>query len=438
MTHCLKQMYRMKLVFLFYVIIAGLTSTIFWIKFTNVYRNVQIKENTQHAASQIKENTLDAASQQILLHRNYSKQKTFLMLFWGFPWNLKSYVPREGPTGDGCEVTHNRSRLTEADIVVFHFTTISSQSMPWKHYRSPQQIFLWWTAENPAVLGAEGSDKWDAFDNFFNWTWTYRRDADVQWYYGYRGYALGLPRGKKVVDDIIASKKKLAIWIVSRCDYTAGARKRMALAKALREVGLNFDGYGKCFSDSPPISRLNGIEMPERELCLNYDGHRKCSSPIPRSNDNRMVKTVKEYKFYFAFENGLHCKDYITEKFWQNGLELDAVPIVWGPTKEDILSVAPLDSFIFVEDYESPQKLAEYIKFLDKHEDEYRKYFRWRLNEIMTDSKMIAMTKERYPNLIIQEPPKKLCEVLKEKRKRKIIRSLKTDFIENNPKECTE
>ena len=399
MTNTLKCINLIKFFFLFCTVIAGVVTTIFWMSSMGFYRN------------ELKAIAPKATLEKILQHRNYLKEKKFLLLYWGFPWGLKSYVPREGLTSNGCEVTHNRSRITEADVVIFHYTIISSHNLPWKYYRSPDQIFIWWSAENPAVLAIEKPDNWDAFDNFFNWTWTYRRDADVLRNYGYRGNLLRLPRGKKVVDDIIASKKKLAIWIVSRCSYTVGARRRMALAKELRKAGLNFDGHGKCFPKSPSI---------------------------PRSHGKETAKAIKEHKFYFAFENGQHCKDYITEKFWHSSLGLDAVPIVWGPTKEDVLSVAPLDSFIFAEDYESPQKLAEYIKFLDEHDDEYRKYFRWREDEKMTDAKMITMTKERYPNLTIQEPPKTLCEVLHEKRERKIVKSLKTEFIKNNPKECTE
>ena len=71
---------------------------------------------------------------------------------------------------------------------------------------------MWWSAENPAVLATTKEKNWKAFDNFFNWTWTYRRDAEILAKYGYRDDVISkLPRGKKVVDDIISSKKKLAV-----------------------------------------------------------------------------------------------------------------------------------------------------------------------------------------------------------------------------------
>ena len=62
--------------------------------------------------------------------------RTFLILYWGFPWGLKSYVPPEGRlTWNRCEVTHDWSRIENADLVMFHYTTIQDSDMPWKFYR---------------------------------------------------------------------------------------------------------------------------------------------------------------------------------------------------------------------------------------------------------------------------------------------------------------
>ena len=47
----------------------------------------------------------------------------------------------------------------------------------------------------------------------------------------------------------------------------------------------------------------------------------------------------------------------------------------------------PLDSFMFAEDYETPKELAEYLKYLNSNDDEYRKYFRWREDGSMSDKK---------------------------------------------------
>ena len=56
-------------------------------------------------------------------------------------------------------------------------------------------------------------------------------------------------------------------------------------------------------------------------------------------------------KFYLAFENAFHCNDYISEKFWRNGLNEGFVPIVFGPHPDDVKKVAPPNSYIHAETF---------------------------------------------------------------------------------------
>lgn len=51
---------------------------------------------------------------------------------------------------------------------------------------------------------------------------------------------------------------------------------------------------------------------------------------------------------------------------------------MWGPTKEDVLKVAPFHSFIHVDDYQTPEDLAEYLKYLINNDTAYEQYFKWR------------------------------------------------------------
>ena len=74
-------------------------------------------------------------------------------------------------------------------------------------------------------------------------------------------------------------------------------------------------------------------------------------------------KTLKNYKFYLAFENSL-CQDYITEKLFL-AMHAGVLPIAYGGlTKEDYLKVVPPNTFIHAEDFQSVQELADYLKFL--------------------------------------------------------------------------
>ena len=84
-----------------------------------------------------------------------------------------------------------------------------------------------------------------------------------------------------------ANKTKKVAWFVSNCGAKNG---RLEYARNLSTF-IDVDIYGSC-------------------------GQKRC----PRSSDecNKMLDT--DYKFYLAFENS-NCKDYITEKFYVNGLE---------------------------------------------------------------------------------------------------------------------
>ena len=89
--------------------------------------------------------------------------------------------------------------------------------------RSPDQTFVWWSAENPTsvvkelILGKEISSYTDlyTFDGFFNATMTYRMESDFYGAYGSRAETLqgwkAIPYGKDVVDDIIKYKRNTAV-----------------------------------------------------------------------------------------------------------------------------------------------------------------------------------------------------------------------------------
>ena len=42
---------------------------------------------------------------------------------------------KEGSDFDGCVVTHDRSKLKDAEAVIFHYTALDDTRMPWAYYR---------------------------------------------------------------------------------------------------------------------------------------------------------------------------------------------------------------------------------------------------------------------------------------------------------------
>ena len=82
----------------------------------------------------------------------------------------------------------------------------------------------------------------------------------------------------------------------------------------------------------------------------------------------------QSYKFYLSFENAA-CEDYATEKLWKV-LHYSIIPVVLGGANYS--EILPKKSYINVRDFESVEKLAEYLKYLDKNETAYAEYFEWK------------------------------------------------------------
>uniref|UniRef100_A0A672H9T7 Fucosyltransferase n=1 Tax=Salarias fasciatus TaxID=181472 RepID=A0A672H9T7_SALFA len=72
-----------------------------------------------------------------------------------------------------------------------------------------------------------------------------------------------------------------------------------------------------------------------------------------------VVKMIRRYRFYLAFENSQHT-DYITEKLW-NAVRGGAIPVVLGPSRKNYERFLPPEAFIHVDDFNTVQELAQYL-----------------------------------------------------------------------------
>ncbi|KAF5288959.1 hypothetical protein FQA39_LY03838 [Lamprigera yunnana] len=144
--------------------------------------------------------------------------------------------------------------------------------------------------------------------------------------------------------DYAANKTKKVAWFVSNCGAN---NERLAYAHELGNY-ISVDIYGACGTLACPQTDSRCFEMLERD-----------------------------YKFYLAFENS-NCRDYITEKFYINGLGRAVLPIVMGAWLEDYEQSAPERSYIHVDDFGNPKELAAYLHQLDKDDELYNSYFKWK------------------------------------------------------------
>ncbi|XP_078489918.1 4-galactosyl-N-acetylglucosaminide 3-alpha-L-fucosyltransferase FUT6-like [Ciona intestinalis] len=290
------------------------------------------------------------------------------------------------------------------DAIVFMFNRVDL-SDPIFQRRRDDQLYVWYSPESTPNVRNYHNISMENYDDVFNLTMTYRRDSDVFNPYGtlpsIKSSLLEehVSLSRDTLDKVVSDKKNGIIWVASNCGLTSGAKMRMKIVEDLKrsQVGWMLDVYGLC-GDGKTFTQ-------------------------DRSGYNNMNELIKSYKFYLAFENSYHCRDYITEKFWENSLLNAVVPVVWGPTREDVMTVAPPHSFIHVEDFENISDLADYLLYLDRNDTAYREYFNWWLE----------------PTEGIEEPVAlcKLCSMYESKKRQPgSINNLKHLFYERENEEC--
>nr|XP_039255596.1 4-galactosyl-N-acetylglucosaminide 3-alpha-L-fucosyltransferase FUT6-like [Styela clava] len=254
-----------------------------------------------------------------------------------------------------CEITSNKSLLNDnaTKAVVFNYKKIFAHTMPDRRNRRRDQFYVWQTGEAPPALLYLHRRYFQYEEKLgFNLTQSFRRDADI--YHPYGSTYLSLWKKKKSeyqknLNLILENKSRVAVAVISNCHTMPGANVRLQFVRDIKSEGMNLHTLGGCF------------KFPT----------------FPKLEKKKFADLLKTYKFYFAFENSYHCRDYITEKFFVNGLDASAIPIVWGATKQDYDAIAPPGSYIYADDFSTVKELINYINYLDKNDTAYLEYFKW-------------------------------------------------------------
>lgn len=177
-----------------------------------------------------------------------------------------------------CFLTISELDVAKADAVLCRQTI----SVPLSDRLSnPNQIWIYFTLEAPYSLPS-----FVGLENIFNWTATYRRDSTIV-----APYAKWTPFDPPVESpslgrNFAAGKTKQVAWFVSNCGAN---NNRFEYAKELGKY-IDVDIFGLCGNDD-----------------------------CPKYNADCWERLNEDYKFYLSFENS-NCRDYITEKFFENGL----------------------------------------------------------------------------------------------------------------------
>lgn len=249
-----------------------------------------------------------------------------------------------------CIITQDTSLYPVADAVIFHLADLATYlsfffakgigvRYYFPTYRRPDQVWVLFNDEPVSKF----YEHFDALQDVFNWTVSYRRNADVTVPYG--------SMTKLSADD--QARAALARDV----DYFD--RNNMSGATAM---------ITNCNDDARRYQIINSLKS--------YIGVKivgKCGEPCPKGYHS-CVDVIKHYKFYLAFENS-DCIDYVTEKYWR-ALGMGQVPVVaW---KQNMTSLVIPGSYINVYDFPSLDAACKYIQSVNNNRTLYNKYFLWK------------------------------------------------------------
>ncbi|XP_062607932.1 alpha-(1,3)-fucosyltransferase 10-like [Saccostrea cucullata] len=269
-----------------------------------------------------------------------------------------------------CFITGNRSYTRNPLTKVFMFYGTSFQYADLPLPREPHHEWALLHEESPKN---NYLFSFEEVMTLFNHTSTFRRESDYPLITQFLESSDWLTSTKYLLcvmeREQQAEKLKLApvIFTNSAC---ATASDRDGYIRKLMEY-IPVDSYGLC---------LHNRDLP-KHLRDSIDG----------MFHEEFYKLISKYKFAVAIENAI-CVDYVTEKLWRP-LHVGTVPIVLGSTK--VKDFFPSNkSAIVVDDYESVEDLAKYLKYLDNNDDEYQQYLDWKKSGI-SNGYLLSVLRER-------------------------------------------
>ncbi|CAH2087887.1 unnamed protein product [Euphydryas editha] len=262
-----------------------------------------------------------------------------------------------------CYFTTNKSLFDDLryfDVILFNLQDVSSDTYILPVLRSSTQKYIF--------VANDSSDNYPVcnvvYDDFFNWTWTYRFDSTISYRfitvfnteYEELGSHFQWNNNMKPIDASLKSqfvtKSKAAVIFLDKCKSRS---KREVLIQNLQlnlaKYNLNVDVFGVC-------------------------GPKQCKR---KTMNPCFWRLRKNYYFYLAFEDSFSY-DYITEIVLY-GYNNNAVPIVYGGAMYD--KYLPPGSYINALNTTS-NALAATMYDIIKNKEKYYEFFRWRNHYIIS------------------------------------------------------
>ncbi|CAG2059436.1 unnamed protein product [Timema podura] len=250
-----------------------------------------------------------------------------------------------------------------------YIETVLSKSdiVEYQGYSSKQQtsVILWWTP----FTGEKGRlKKCGNYLCYFTEDRNFHHHPLTKVLFNKRGAKYFVPTQVK---NQLLSELSPVVYIQSGCNTPS--QRDVYVEELMKYIPV--DSYGAC---------LQNKKLPENLLY-----------PSDGTDSDEFLHFISRYKFALAFENAV-CEDYISEKLWRP-LAVGSVPIYMGsPSVKDWLPNP--DSAILISEFESPEKLAHFLKELNNDTPRYESYLGHKLNSEtlkITNKKLLSALSSR-------------------------------------------
>ncbi len=267
---------------------------------------------------------------------NSSRNKKTILLwskFVGLPLIKTDYdLKKLNCPINNCEITQDRDTLHKSDLVLFHLRN-EINHLPSRAFETQRFVHVIYEAPIHCHLC-------DKFENFFNYSASYRKDSDYSSIYWTDSGLYWEESPEFDTDKNFANNKQyLVASLISNCKYS---------------LSSNRNKFIKLLNESMPVHLFGECGKACIGDCYKY--------------------ISQNFKFFLALENSF-CEGYLTEKVF-NWLNYDIIPIVYGYA--DYNHYIPKSAYINALDFESPHLLAKYLLYLDRNSTAYNEYFKWK------------------------------------------------------------
>lgn len=316
--------------------------------------------------------------------------------------------------GGPCSVTYDKDKVNASDAVVFHEPSLPSSTFLQRLRKqvSSRQIWIWNLREPPYHLTRHPL----SYVNVFNWTCTYSLMSEV---YDpiFHIIPVGIDGGAVTSDNnritFNQGTRTFNTPDLQKAEYnntsTIHSREKHKLKNKVSIDKKNNSQYKDFASEKSKMifTAINNCLKPRLEMIkelrkyVSIDVYGRCGKlvgdthlPKCKRFSKSCATIMSKYKFSFSMENS-YCDYYVTEKYYQNGLQYGLVPIVLGGAVYSDPKFALQHSFINIKNFENLQSLGTYLKYLNSNDTAYNEYFWWRTKyKVTRKSKACSICKQ--------------------------------------------